>query len=239
MKARGRGFLCRLKGIILFFSVLLLGFRPLPTPGQPSPFWWEIALELETQGEYRFERPSGKVSGNFIYSVRWLGCMEEEDQDYLLYPIDSELLKWEARETAASPQAQSLLTTDAFKNKPSFRLKYILRKGRELHLDFVVLGITFPQSGAQEGFPLLLPSSEENDQHDAELAYNALVSKGSNRVWLEEAEIYGGPVKKRYSWSWKHQGWQLRQQETVFTAQSHKVEVRLLITPHSRALKKR
>lgn len=220
-------------GLILYCGLRAAVFSGPSRSSSPAPLWWEIVLELKTKGEYRLERPAGGgFSGNYTYSVRWIGCMEVDEQDYLLYPLDSELRQWEAQETAASPETPAFLTTDDFSAKPSFTLKYILRRGRDLYLDFVADGMVFPQNDPEGGVPLLFPSSEENNQQGDELAYNAWVTGGSNRVSLQEAEIYSGPFQKSYAWSWKHQGWQLKQQETVFTVQSHRVEVLLRIIPH-------
>jgi hypothetical protein len=170
--------------------------------------------------------------GNYTFVIRWTGCMEKDDLDYLLYRFDCRLSRWEAREIVSSPEVMGILTTPDFKEKPSFNLKYILRKGSDLHLDFIVNGIVFPQDNSEYAFPLLFPSSEENRQHDFQVDYNTCIMEGSNSVSLKEAEIYAGSVTKNYSWTWRHQEWLLKHQRTVLTAQSHRAEVSLSVIPH-------
>jgi hypothetical protein len=231
-----------IRGSLLFclFPVLTLVFLFLPLFPQassppsfrPAPLWWEIAIDLKTEGEYKLESNNFSYIGNYIFLIRWTGCLEKDDHDYLLYRFDCRLADWKAQETATSPEASGVLTTSDFKEKPSFNLKYILRKGADLCLDFIANGIVVPQDGAEESIELLFPSSEENKQHDFQVDYNTGVTEGSNSVSLKEAEIYAGPVTKDYFWTWKHQQWQLMRQRTVLTAQSHRARVSLSIIPH-------
>lgn len=234
MRAKQGGFLFScFPALALIF--IIFPITPQPTSSaffEPTPDWWEIAVDLKTNGEYKLEGGNSSYIGEYTFVIRWTGWLEEDDQDYLLYRFDCRLSDWEAQETALSLETPAILTTPDFKEKPSFDLKYILRNGSDLKLDFVVHGIVAPQNGAEDGFVVLFPSSEENRQHDFEVDYNSCIIKGSNSVSLNEAEIYAGPVAKNYSWTWRHQQWLLKQQRTVFIAQSHRAEVSLSIIPH-------
>jgi hypothetical protein len=189
-------------------------------------------MDLGAQGEYRLEGGEGRFIGTYAFAVRWLGSMERDDDDYLLYPLDCELRAWDARETASASNADKFNTTSDFKDRPSFIFNYIFRKGNELHLDFIVNGIVIPQAEAQEKILLLFPSSAENNQRDSEMSYNNFVTKGSNRIALEETEIYAGPLERTYSWTWKNQKWMMKQKQTIFTSHVHEVDVKLVIIPH-------
>jgi len=239
MRAQKRGPSLFISGLLFTFVFLAGGSPPFVSKAGDFPRWWEMTLDLKTDGEYKIEGVDGTFKGQYTLAIRWLGCMERDDHDYLLYNLDSELRKWDAHESASSPGAESMRTRRGFRDKPSFDFKYIFRKGEELHLDFLVTGIPVPQSDSEDSFLLLFPSSEENDQHDFQVAYNAFVAKGSNRDCLGEAEIYSGPVAKKYSWAWKHQQWILKQQRTVFAAQAHRVEVVLSVIPHFAPPKKK
>ena len=219
-------------------AVLLLLIGPIlisllsSAGAQAVPLWWEIVLDLKSDGEYRLEGSDSACRGRFQFSLSWTGWMEKDDEDYLLYRFNCELSDWRAEETTTSSGASSVLLTPGFREKPSLDLKYIFRRGGELHVNFIVNGITVPQSASEDSWPLLFPSSEENDQRDAQVAYNACVAKGSNRVALEEKEIYAGPAARKFAWDWKHQQWLLKQQHNVFNSQAHRVEVSLSIIPH-------
>jgi hypothetical protein len=209
----------------------LLGLPLFSPASRTDPDWWEVVLTLKADGEYRLEGGPTVCSGRYAFAIRWTGGMEKDEDDFLLYRLNCELFSWEAGETTSSPEAQSVLSTRDFKEKPAFQMKYILRQGRELRLDFVVQGISVPQAGAEDAFPLLFPASEENHQRGPQGSYNAGVTKGVNRVALEEAEIYAGPVAKNFAWRWRQEQWQLKERGNVLTFQSHEARVEVRIIP--------
>jgi hypothetical protein len=202
-------------------------------PGAP-PRWWEVNLYLRTDGEFKLDEAGPSAAGHFSFAVRWTGWLEKDDQDYLLYRLDCSLCDWEAQETFFLPETTRVLTTNDFPDKPGFNLKYLIRVGDTLNFDFLVDGMAVPQAHSEDPFPLLLPSSEQNDQKKSETNYNDHVIKGSNRIEVPESEIYSGPVSRAYAWTWKDQKWVLKQQQTVFTSQSHRVKVDLTIIPHKK-----
>jgi len=226
----------------LLTVALLLPFSPSPPsaclpetslPPQHSPQRWEISVALKTDGDYRLDEGGPNFTGHYSFAVRWTGWLEKDDHDYLLYRLDSRLCDWEAQETASFTGNERVLTTNDFQDRPTFALKYIIRDGEDLRLDFIIDRLTVPQASPEDAFPLLLPSSEQNGQRESDVDYNACVIKGSNRVEVPESAIYTGPVARTYIWSWKHQQWLPKERRTVFTSQSHKVEVHLSITPRS------
>jgi hypothetical protein len=216
---------------LLILAVPFLIAQLLPAGGQEAPLWWDVVLNLKAEGEYTLEGGDSSCRGRFYFSLSWSGWMERDEEDYLLYRFRCDLSDWRAEETSTSSGATSVFLTADFLEKPSLDLKYILRRGGELHLNFVVNGIAVPQSASRTSWPLLFPSSEENDQRGERVAYNACVAKGSNRVALEEKEIYAGPAERKFAWDWKHQQWQIEQQHNVFNSQMHRAEVSLSIIP--------
>jgi hypothetical protein len=202
-----------------------------PDHGQ-TPQWWEVSIHLKTDGDYKLDEGGPTFAGRYSFAVHWTGWLEKEDQDYLLYRLDCRLLNWEARETASPDDTPSFLTAEDFRERPVFSLRYIIRDGEDLCLDFIVGQMGVPQARLEAAFPLLLPSSERNGQRESQINYNAFVIKGSNRVELPESAIYAGPVAKTYAWTWKHQEWLSQERRTVLTSQSHNVKVCLSIIPH-------
>jgi hypothetical protein len=201
-------------------------------PGhRQTPQWWEVSINLKTDGDYKLDEGGPTFVGHYSFAIRWTGWLEKDDHDYLLYRLDCSLCDWEAQETASMTDSKGVLTTKDFQERPTFALKYIIRDGEDLHLDFIVDRMAAPQAHPEDAFPLLLPSSEQNGQKESQIDYNACVIKGSNRVELPESAIYAGPVAKTYTWAWKHQQWLPQERRTIFTSQSHKVEVSLSIIP--------
>jgi len=218
--------------LLLALTPAIFGENNRPCgPREETPLWWDILLNLETEGNYRLEGGDRTFTGNYSFSVRWRGFMERDDDDYLLYTLDNDLLEWSAEETASRGDAATRSTTGDFKDRPFLVFNYIIRKNQQLHLDFIVHGIVVPQAESEDSALLLFPSSAENNQRDQQVSYNNYLIKGSNRIVLDEEEIYAGAVGRTYSWTWKHQSWTLRMNRTVFTAHSHGVIVRLSIIP--------
>lgn len=222
----------------LLLPALVLTFLPARSPSvsppdrSQTPQWWEVSINLKTEGDYKLDEGGPAFAGRYSFAVCWTGWLEKEDQDYLLYRLDSRLLSWEAQETASMTEGSGFLTAEEFRERPAFALKYIIRDGENLCLDFVVGQMTVPQAHLENTLPLLLPSSERNGQRESLISYNAHVIKGSNRVELPESAIYAGPVTRTYTWAWKHQEWLPRERRSIFTSQSHNVEVCLSIIPH-------
>jgi len=215
--------------LLLFLQVRAPSTSP-PDPGQ-TPRWWEVSLNLKTDGDYKLDEGGPAFVGHYSFAIRWTGWLEKDDHDYLLYRLDCRLCDWEAQETSSLTESTGVLTTNDFRERPAFVLKYIIREGDDLHLDFIVDRMAVPQARPEDAFPLLLPSSETNGQQESQVDYNACVIKGSNRVEVPESAIYAGPVVQTYTWAWKHQQWLPKERRTVFTSQSHKVEVSLSIIP--------
>ena len=219
-----------LPALVLLLLQAHASLTSFPDHGQ-TPRWWEISLNLRTDGEYKLDEGGPAFAGHYSFTIRWTGWLEKDDHDYLLYRLDSRLCDWEAQEISFLSESPGVLTTNDFRERPAFTLKYIIRDGDDLRLDFIVDRMAVPQADPEDAFPLLLPSSETNGQQESAVDYNACVIKGSNRVEVPESAIYAGPVAKTYTWTWKHQQWLPKEQRTVFTSQSHKVEVVLTIIP--------
>jgi hypothetical protein len=237
MRAGRRRFSIEGRYFLLLLAFLSLQTRPfdlLPQDRGTPPRWWEITLLLKADGEFKQDEGGPSTVGHFSFAVQWTGWLEKDDHDYVLYRLDCRLCDWEAQETFFLPEAARVLTTNDFPDKPGFSLKYLIRVGDKLNLDFLVDGIAVPQASSDDPFPLLLPSSAQNDQKKSEISYNDCVIKGSNRVEVLESEIYSGPVTRAYAWTWKNQQWELKQQRTVFTSQSHRATVDLTIVPHQK-----
>jgi hypothetical protein len=157
--------------------------------------------------------------------------MERDNGDYLLYYENSELISFEAEEKGIFPESTKIICTDDFQDKPSFKLNYILRKGENLHFDFLVKSFLIPQNESEHKFQLSLPASEENSRRSSKIDYNLFVSKGSNLIFLEEKEIYLDIVKKKFAWKWKYQKPHIPRSMLAFFSNSHDVKVEISIHP--------
>ena len=223
---------------ILLISLLSLPFLlarnsfSLSSSDQTIPLWWEIKILLVSDGDYKITEGRSSYFGRYSFTIIWTGCMEKNEDDFILYYENSELVRFAAEERAMFPGSVRILSTEEFLDKPSFNLNYILRKGESLYFDFVVNGFLTPQNNSQHKFYLNLPSSEENSLHSPEINYDSFVTKGSNHIFLVEKDIYSDSVEKKSSWEWKYQKWHKIQDYPVFFSNSHEVKVEVLVRPH-------
>lgn len=220
------------KTFVLILLCLLAPAWTLPPKTQVTPLWWEIKILLVSDGRYKINEPSSAFSGRYGFTILWTGCMEINDDDFLLYYENSELLSFEAEEKGGYPNSTRILSTDDFKDRPSFHLNYILRKDEGLYFDFIVYGFQAPLNESKYKFYLNLPESEENPPELSEIDYDSFVSKGSNLIFLEEKKIHSETVEKKSSWEWNYQKWRLVEKMPVFFSNSHEVTIDISVKPH-------
>ncbi len=210
----------------LGFSALLSGSN------QPVPLWWEIKIILVSDGNYKVNEGNASYFGRYAFTILWTGCMEKNDDDFILYYENSELISFKAEEKGIYPDSVRTLSTDNLLDKPSFNLNYILKKGGSLYFDFVVKGFLVPQNNSGHKFYLQLPSCEENSLHSSEIIYTPFVSKGSNQIFIPEKNIYTDAVEKRAYWQWKYQKWHPIQNNLVYFSNIHDARIEIVVKPH-------
>jgi len=214
-----------LAGIFFLLSGLVVG------QNQAKPRWWEIKMTITAKGEYKQDAREVQFGGAYAFTIAWTGAMEKDQDDYLLYHASAELVQWEAEERATYPQEIRALTTKDFPDKPELKVNYILKKDDGLFFDFVVNGFDVPLNPGQEHFALLLPASEENTFTSPGASYNGHVRTGSNKISIEEKQIYQAPLEKSFAWTWKKQTWIQEMDKNIYQTNSHSVQVKIIINP--------
>lgn len=189
-------------------------------------------MTVTVQGQYRQDAREVMHSGTYAFTFVWTGGMEKDPDDYILYHTSCELKRWEAEERAAYPQEIRALTTRDFPDKPELKVNYVLKKDGGLYFDFFINGFEAPLSPAPEHFQVQMPASEENTSGPSGGSYNTHVQTGSNRVYLEEKQFQKAPLEKDFVWTWKSQTWVQQMENSIYQANSHKVQVKIFIEPH-------
>jgi len=231
------------KKVFLAFFLFFLAANPLllPVPGtlsswpeQATPPWWDIKIVLYADGEYKLEQQKTSYLGNYSFKIIWTGSLEKEknDEDYILYSRECQLLDWEAKEKKTSPELVVSKAGKDFEMRPTFHLNYILRKGANLHFDFIVEGFSVPQHESDCKIYLDLPCYSEKPELNPEIEYDSFLVKGSNQIILGEKEIYAGPVKKEFNWTWKLQKYTIDWEYPIRITNLHKASLEISITPH-------
>lgn len=198
---------------------------------QKTPLWWEIKIHLITDGEYKIEQKETSLLGNYSFTLLWTGCMETDDEDYIIYHEDCILLDWKASEKKVSNQFTHIKSTEDFKEKPTFHFNYILRNGENLHFDFNVQEFPVPQDKSISALNLCMPTSRIISESQPKFDYESFITKGSNNIFLEEKEIYVAPLKREFSWTWKQQKWSSQHTIPTRLTNLHKVKVKVSIEP--------
>jgi hypothetical protein len=224
----------RLAGLVPL-AALVIGPAPRLPVRTGASVWWEIELQLTTDGHYRMDENEFNAEGSYRIAVAWTGTMERDGTDFRLYRVRNDLTRWEAEERTTRPDRLVLLTAADFPEKPSFDFNFLIAKGETLVLDLTTRGFAVPVSSSPEKFYLFLPSSAENAQSAEGVAYNAGVGKGSNRVSVPAEVLLGAPFEKDYGWDWKNEQWLLREDRTVHILQGHRARLTLTIRPHHEA----
>lgn len=203
------------------------GRRPEGVP------WWEACLRLEVRGTYRVEVGGATYDGDFLCRARWIGGLEKDGPDILLYTLGAEIEEWRIRETDVSTASLSTVTEKDFSVQPALRVNYFLRREKGLEVDFVLEGLQVPLHAAPLAFDLLLPSSQEDMQSAAGRDYNAGVLTGSNRVYLDGDDLGARKVEKSFGWSWESRIWSMEQEEIAVFRNRHTAHVTLTVVPRS------
>jgi hypothetical protein len=226
----GRG-LIPVAFLLLSLGVLIGGQKKEPQNSK-APLWWELKVELKTEGEYRTREEKTAFSGDYQLTVLWTGTMERDAGDYRLFHSRSETTRWKAQETADSPASLKILTSDEFRDVPQFNMQYVLRKDDRLHFAFLVEGFYAPRAASAEKRFIPLPVTRECPEILPEPDYGSFIVRGSNSVSIEESEIYKKAVDKEFAWTWKHQEWMPREKEPSLFSARHRADVRISVTPH-------
>ena len=232
--------------VLAILSFLWLTISPaIPTPESvlhclPSSkkkgereCWWEIKILLESKGKYKYKESQSSFVGKYIYTILWTGCIERDQNDFILYHENSDLIQWEPLEKILSADSKKSHETKKFTGEPSFELHYILRKGKNLHFDFLVKGFDIPQHCSAKKTYLHLPASKGNSDNPTDLDYDLYISKGSNSVTIDRDILDQGSVKKEFQWTWQREKWFGNGEGAPYIIHYHDVDVKVSVIRHA------
>lgn len=213
----------------LFMSLLFIGSL---TALVTKEYWWEIIIQLTSNGTYTLDKGKTSYSGKYAYAIQWSGCMEQDGQDFILYHENSELLRWEAQEKKRESGAAEIKIIKEFSEKPSFAFNYILAKKDNIHFDFLIRGFRVPQQNQSTRYYLHLPASKENSRNPTDIAYDLHIYKGSNQVFFIKNDLFDESIKKDFHWSWKRHSSSGGTEESSYLTHSYDVDVEISILRH-------
>lgn len=199
---------------------------------QQKECWWEINIQLSSNGTYTLNESKTSYTGKYAYTIQWSGCMEQDGQDFILYHEDSKLLRWKPQEKKKQSGIPEIKITHKFSDKPSFGFNYILTKKENIHFDFLVHGFQVPQQGQNHRYCLHLPASKENSYRPTDITYDLHIYKGSNQVYFHKDALLDESVKKDFHWSWKRNSSTGGTEDPSNLSHSYDVDVEISILKH-------
>lgn len=195
--------------------------------------WWEIKILLESKGKYKYKESKTAFAGTYAYSILWTGCIERDQQDFILYHENSDLIQWEPSEKKKAADSDEFRATKKFSGEPSFELHYILRSGKNLRFDFLVKGFDIPQHCSVKKTYLHLPASKGNTDNPTDLDYDLYISKGTNNVEISRDMLDQSCVKKNFKWTWQREKRFGSREGAPYLFHFHDVDVKVSVIRHT------
>jgi len=197
-----------------------------------SSCWWVVSLLLTSRGKYIYQRSGASYAGKYAFAILWTGCLERDQDDFILYHECSELLEWKALEKKRSPGGIETLVSSKHFGKPRFKLNYILTKGDYVHFDFQVNGIEVPRHRSKEKAVVHFPASNKDAVSSGDIDYDLHVYKGSNRVAVRKHVLQKDSATKKFHWAWQHRKRPGNGKKGAYLFQAHDVEAEITVVKH-------
>jgi hypothetical protein len=210
------------KNVILI--ILLVSHFTLSEDLSYRQFWWQIQLEIEVEGEYKFQENGRACSGNFQIRLICNGGMERDNGDYIYYQMDNNIADPLWVEYITVKDSQKGHFSDISKSvKPEIKINYVVRKSFDVHVDFEISSIPVPYTHFDSFTSVVLPRSRENSTVNKHEHYNRWIRKGANKISFPEKLIYKqNKIDRDFQWNWER--------NTHQSNESHKVTAKLTVT---------
>lgn len=167
-------------------------------PPQDRP---ALVLTVSVSGRYRLADGTFKAEGEYAYSAAWLGFLEEDDDDFIVYAAGTEQRLWKIQEAYEGPDGAATADEDEAGGRPSLRLKLVSREADLLFVEFKMEGVMVPLGPRENKVRLEFPTSRAGQTGQLS-AYDRSVRKGSNLVAVPLKETRTGRFKGSYKWEY-------------------------------------
>jgi hypothetical protein len=196
-----------------------------------GPAWWEVRMEVSTDGAYTVRGGGGPLAGNYTCRARWEGRLEQDGDDFLLIHLKTEILEWRLRERSGPAGRETVIEAPAGV-RPDLRMSYVLKDAREVEFVFEFKGVSIPLHASPLAVPLELPRTSGRAAGQPGLGYGDLVRRGSCRVVLPEEDLARRSRERRFSWEWGRERTVLEGGRAYLVTQAHTADVVVAIVSH-------
>jgi hypothetical protein len=193
--------------------------------------WWEVRLVVTAKGEYTVRGGQAPVAGEYTCRARWEGRLEPDGDDFLLVHLKTEILDWRLREKTGPAGEERVLETPAA-SKPSLRMNYVLKDGREVEFVFELGGVSIPLQASRFAVALELPRSSARAPRLPGHTYGDFVCRGSSRIVIPDTDLLEQATERLFSWDWRRERRYVREGRSYVVDQSHAAEVAVALTVH-------
>jgi hypothetical protein len=121
---------------------LYLFVGPSISHGQQEKFW-QVFFKLEISGEYK-SSASDYLQGFYCLDLEWLGFLEEDGLDFIIYHLGLYPSRWEITEKSATGVLTSSEDGKREVPVPGFRLEYVRGEEKEIYFYFSVDNLSIP-----------------------------------------------------------------------------------------------
>jgi len=170
--------------------------RPLPPQDR-----LDFVLTVSVSGRYRLEDGTFRAEGEYAYSAAWLGFLEKDDDDFIVYRAGTEERLWKMREAYEGPGGAGTAGEAEAGGRPSLRLKLVSREADQLFVEFEAEGVMVPLGPRENKVRLEFPASRAGPTGRLS-AYDRSVTKGSNLVVIPLKETRAGRFSGSYEWEY-------------------------------------
>lgn len=190
------------KAILIFFFLLSLflicpELAPGCGPGQPARFW-QVYFKLEIKGQGHDDSGS-YPSGNFFLEIDWLGFLEEDGLDFIIYHLSTFPSHWDVSARKGSEPEVSLTSRIP---APEFKLDYVEGKEKEFIFYFSLNPsvITYSFDTRSGGIKMALPSLPwpKNQAEDSKLHKKIM---GSRVLSISRSLLNHEEFKQNFNWT--------------------------------------
>lgn len=196
---------------------------------RPNPLFWEVRFNLYIKGNYLFYDQDRNLEGSFQGHFRWLGLMEPDEPDIILYHWQTEVVSWEVSEKEKKGDRE--MTFSRSSNPPHLKVGTFLRQEEAFWLDFVLE----PPLDSFSPFPIeskiIWPASFIRNLTVNGLRYNDFLKSGSNKISVPVKEMTKPEFRRTFSWKWSYPSNYPRLDFKEFGTE-HEVEITLYIKSH-------
>lgn len=191
----GRTKIARLSGAVLLISIILpFGLPPSSRPPHPPGQFWQIIIRLQINSDFiglAYEQPAG----SYLLEIDWVGFLEEDGLDFIIYHLGSGIVRWEFSSPAEKTGATNIPV-------PEFKLDYV--EGKEEIINFYYSfnpeTVACPGISPDSQIRLPLPAIGWSPSGERKFRPKRKIISGRRELSLQRSRLEKQETRQEFSW---------------------------------------